>query len=79
MKCPHCDGVGNLSGWPEAIRQARRDLGVSQAAFAREIGISKTHLSLIETGNRAPTPLLKQHISDELGVEAVWVGEDGGV
>jgi transcriptional regulator with XRE-family HTH domain len=37
------------------LRKARTDLGLSQAAFARELGFSSEFISLLESDKRAPS------------------------
>ena len=44
----------NLRRLGARIRQARRDAGLSQDAFAWEAGIHRTHASLIERGRSDP-------------------------
>ena len=36
----------------EQIKQLRKSLGMSQEKFAKEIGLTKNFISLVETGQR---------------------------
>jgi len=52
------------------VKEARKALGVTQAAFARELGISRTTLSLLEGGTIPELGIRKViRILDRLGLE----------
>lgn len=52
----------------EGIRTLRRKSGLSQEAFADEIGIDRTYMSGIERGARNPTLTMICRIAKALGL-----------
>jgi transcriptional regulator with XRE-family HTH domain len=50
------------------IKKLRKDKGINQITFAKELGISQTWLSLIESGKRKPEMKLLQRIADYFGI-----------
>ncbi len=47
---------------PDAIRAARATLGLTQAALARVLGISRSHISHIEQGSETASTALCAHL-----------------
>ncbi len=47
---------------PERIRSLRRQLGLTQTAFAQRLGVSMQAVSFWERGTRTPTGLYAQAI-----------------
>jgi transcriptional regulator with XRE-family HTH domain len=52
-----------------ALRQLRREAGLSLAGLARRLHYSKSYLSRIENGHRQPSPQLARHCDTTLGAE----------
>lgn len=53
---------------PQAVRALRIKDGWSLAAFAREVGITPSHLSNIEAGRRGCSPAALKRMADALVV-----------
>jgi transcriptional regulator with XRE-family HTH domain len=53
-----------------AIRQRRRDLGISQEALAHQAGIDRSHMGKIERGERNVSVLNVLRIADSLNCKA---------
>jgi len=62
------DGEELLQGFGRAIRARRLRAGLSQEAFAHEIGLHRTYFSAIERGERNPSFRNLVRISEGLGV-----------
>lgn len=54
------------------VRRLRRQLGLSQEAFALEAGIDRTYVSGVERGTRNPSLTLARKFADGLGVP-LWL------
>lgn len=59
-ECPGCDNppppavTNELAQWlSRIVRSGLNDIGVSQAALARELGVSEKHISLVLNGRAA--------------------------
>lgn len=52
----------------EAIAEMRKQRGLTQADVARSVGVSPTHISLIENGKREPSLSLLKRMGSTLGV-----------
>jgi len=50
------------------VRRLRKQLGLSQEAFALEAGIDRTYVSGVERGARNPSLTVAQKFADGLGV-----------
>lgn len=61
------------------VEALRKDLGMSQEAFARAINVSRQTVSSIETGKYNPSLELAFVISDFFGqpIEAIFLHERG--
>lgn len=60
----------NLNGIGNQVREARKGQGLTQAALAAETGISRTTLSLLESGTVRELGIRKViRILDRLGLE----------
>ena len=51
------------------VREAREDLGMSQAELARRTGVARNHIVMIEHGGRTPSVGLLEKIAHELRTE----------
>jgi transcriptional regulator with XRE-family HTH domain len=51
------------------VREAREDLGMSQAELARRAGVARNHIVMIEHGGRTPSVGLLEKIAHELRTE----------
>lgn len=54
------------------VRRLRKQLGLSQEAFALEAGIDRTYVSGVERGARNPSLTVAQKFADGLGV-SLWL------
>ena len=52
---------------PDKVREARRELGLSQAAFAELIGVSPRAVKYWERGQRNPSKVAVKRIKDLTG------------
>ena len=57
----------------QRIAQIRKNAELSQQQFADRIGLSKNFVSLLETGNRAPSDRTISDICREFGVREEWL------
>lgn len=55
---------------PTSLRLARKAHGLTQAALAATLGITREHLSRIELGGRIPSAELQARIAEHFGVPA---------
>lgn len=55
-----------------AVRQARRDAGLTQEKLAERAGLHPTYLGMIERGTRNPTLAVAESISAALGIP-LWL------
>lgn len=49
-----------------AIKQVRKKVGMNQYDFACMVGITQTHLSLIEAGKRKPSLVLMERVAEQM-------------
>ena len=64
----------NISDIGTLLRKRRVQLGLSQTELAARLGMSRTHLSLIEHGHKLPHIKLVAALADALGIEIGIVG-----
>lgn len=57
----------------ERILKIRKDAGLNQEDFAKEISLTKNYISLIETGNRIPSDRTISDICRAFGVNEEWL------
>src|SRR4051794_20297545 len=63
-----------------ALREARRERGMTLTALAREIGYSVSHLSRLERGQRSsPSTDLLERLADALGLQPAPVFAAAGL
>jgi transcriptional regulator with XRE-family HTH domain len=55
------------------LRAKREEHGLSQAELAKELGVTRQHLSRIELGQVAPVLPMLLKISRQLGVTTDWL------
>lgn len=60
------------------LRRLRKEAGLSQEAFAFEVGLHRTYVSGLERGVRNPTILVLEKIAVALGVPASTLLEEAG-
>ncbi len=58
------------------IKAVRNESGLNQLEFSKCIGITRQYLSLIESGDRTPSDLVKNAICREYNICREWL-EDG--
>ncbi len=51
------------------LKQARRELGMTQRELGKQIGVQASHIAYIETGKRRPSLSLVGRIADALGLD----------
>jgi len=51
------------------LKIKRQDLGLSCGEVAKKIGISRQYYSMIELGNRRPTPEVAKRIAAVIGID----------
>jgi transcriptional regulator with XRE-family HTH domain len=54
---------------PARLRRRRVEAGLSQVSLARRVGVSKGHVSLLESGGRGASPELLGRVAGVLGCE----------
>ena len=69
--CQLCGSlVRDFTVWGNEVREARIGLGLTLMEFALGLSCSASRLSELERGLLcAPSPALRAHINDELGIE----------
>lgn len=67
------------SPFPKRLREARQAAGVTQAALAAALGLTKSSVSQYEAGKTQPTLGLVEEVAHLLGVDPAWLAgwEDG--
>lgn len=55
------------------ITAIRKNANLNQQAFADKIGLTKNFVSLLETGNRAPSDRTVSDICREFGINEKWL------
>ena len=73
---PNVDWVAERIG--PRIRARRMELGISQRAFARRIGVSASFVSSVERGHCAPSVSTLCAMTSALGVSASELLAGGG-
>ena len=59
MKCPHCEGTGQLKLYDGAVLRAMREQAkMSLREFAKRLGFSPAYISDIELGKRRAMPAI---------------------
>lgn len=64
-----------MSELSNRIRKLRQKRGLSQEIFAKALGVSRSHISTIETGAARPSKQLIKSICREFGVREEWLLE----
>lgn len=54
---------------PEKIKRHRLALGLTQKQVAKQLGVSAAYFSLLESGQRTPSPDLQGVLSEMLAIE----------
>jgi transcriptional regulator with XRE-family HTH domain len=70
-------GEAEMAAFAEKLRAVREKLGLSQYAVAKQTGISKQALSLLELGEREPSWDTVQKLALVLGVECTAFMDEG--
>lgn len=65
--------AGPEKAFGEALREVRKERGVSQEALALESGFDRTYVSLVERGMKSPTIRAVVRMAAVLGVPAVEI------
>nr|NJM04893.1 helix-turn-helix transcriptional regulator [Desulfobacula sp.] len=63
---------------PERIKKIRITLGFSQLVFSKALGISRGHVSNLETGTVIPSDQLIKLICMKFGIEENWLRNGSG-
>ena len=61
---------GPEKAFGQALREIRKEKGISQEALGLESGFDRTYVSLIERGLRSPTVRVVVRLAEVLGVRA---------
>ena len=61
---------GPEKAFGQALREIRKEKGISQEALGLESGFDRTYVSLIERGLRSPTVRVVVRLAEVLGVKA---------
>lgn len=64
-----------LQAFAEALRQCRRDMGLSQEELAARADLSARHISFLETGKRQPSLAVLHALSVGLGMSLTQFAE----
>lgn len=62
----------------DRIKKIRLDLNFSQASFSQVLGISRGHISTIETGAAVPSKQLIKLICTKFGIDENWLQSGQG-
>lgn len=62
----------------ERIKQLRKDLKLTQEAFASKIGITKSSICLLESGKNNPSDQTVMLICQTFGVRREWLEQGDG-
>lgn len=62
----------------QRLREVRRILGLNQEKFAKELGVSRTHISNMENGNDNPSSALIKLISMKYNIDESWLIDGTG-
>ena len=62
----------------DRIKELRKSLGLTQAAFAEKIGVKQNTIAQYESGRNNPTDAVLALICREYGVNEVWLREGTG-
>ena len=74
MKCPHCDGTGELR--PEEttvgtmVLSIRKSVGMTQQELSSKCSLSRAQIANLETGRTDIPTLTLRRIADALGCSA---------
>lgn len=62
----------------QRIKQLRKEQGLTQDEFAARIGITKSSVSLLESGKNSPSTQTLQLICQQFGVRRDWLTDGTG-
>lgn len=62
----------------ERIKLLRKELGLSQDAFAEKLGLTKNYISLVENGNRNLSEQSIKVLCSTLNVKSEWLRTGNG-
>lgn len=69
MKCQACRGTGEIQGYGDRVRAARRAMGWTQCELGIEVGVSPEMIGKIERGERGPGPALQTELAATLKID----------
>lgn len=61
----------NAQSIPQKVKQARENAGLTQRELGRRTGLSNSHISMIEKGERVPTLDALSLIAAAMGLELI--------
>jgi transcriptional regulator with XRE-family HTH domain len=67
-----------MNGFAERLRKLRKHLGLTQLEFSEKIGLSRSHLSGLESGKEKPSDSLIRLICLEFSVNEQWLRHGEG-
>lgn len=62
----------------ERVKEVRKSLGLTMEKFGDRVGVTKTAISNIESGNRNLTEQMTKSICREFGVSYEWLTNESG-
>jgi len=60
--------MNQMNGLGRLIKQKRKELGLTQRALAKRLGVEASHVAYLEGGKRKPSLALMARLEDALGV-----------
>lgn len=60
------------------IKRIRAEMGLTQSAFGKKIGLSQNFIWMLETGQRVPSDRTIRDICREFGVSETWLRTGAG-
>ena len=63
----------------ERIQETRKSQGLTQAALAARMGVTRSQVTLWETSGRNPSPTSLKRIAMALGVDVEWLATGNGM
>lgn len=62
----------------QRIKKVRKDLELSMESFGKKVGVSKSAISHIESGDNNPSDILLKSICREFNIDYFWLTEGKG-
>lgn len=59
--------------FPQLIKKIRNEAGLTQAEFAKEVGVSKALIAMVESGQKEVSKKLVEKVADRLNVSPMSI------